>query len=181
MAADHIPYTSLITTRLLRQVDLITSLITNWLLVDLITSLITNRLLRLVDLITSLITNRLLRQVDLITSLITNWLLRQVDGQKVWVVKDVKNEPMCGGEGRQRDESPEVLSRSHQAPYRASHGQPMGSVALPGTARPIPAPSLRDARYGALQKADDARDGAQRRRQTVSRLGTSPRMRNLIR
>ena len=122
----------------------------------------------LVDLITSPITNWLL--VDLITFLITNWLLRQVDGQKVWVVKDVKNEPMCGGEGQQRDESPEVLSRSHQAPYRASHGQPMGSVALPGTARPIPAPSLRD-----------ARDGAQRRRQTVSRLGTSPRMRNLIR
>ena len=133
----------------------------------------------LVDLITSPITNWLL--VDLITFLITNWLLRQVDGQKVWVVKDVKNEPMCGDEGQQRDESPEVLSRSHQAPYRASHGQPMGSVALPGTARPIPAPSLRDARYGALQKADDARDGAQRRRQTVSRLGTSPRMRNLIR
>ena len=122
----------------------------------------------LVDLITSPITNWLL--VDLITFLITNWLLRQVDGQKVWVVKDVKNEPMCGDERQQRDESPEVLSRSHQAPYRASHGQPMGSVALPGTARPIPAPSLRD-----------ARDGAQRRRQTVSRLGTSPRMRNLIR
>ena len=128
--------------------------------------------------------------MDLITSLITNWLLRQVDGQKVWVVKDVKIEPMCGGEGQQRDESSEDLSRSNQAPYRASEdlsrsnqapyrasrGQPMGSVA-----RPIPAPSLRDARYGALQKADDARDGAQRRRQTVSRLVTSPRMRNLIR
>ena len=143
--SDYIPHHEL--------VDLITSPITNWLLVDLITFLITNWLL-----------------VDLITFLITNWLLRQVDGQKVWVVKDVKNEPMCGDEGQQRDESPEVLSRSHQAPYRASHGQPMGSVALPGTARPIPAPSLRD-----------ARDGAQRRRQTVSRLGTSPRMRNLIR
>jgi len=128
-----------------------------------------------VDLITSLITNWLL--VDLITSLITNWLLRQVDGQKVWAAKDVKIEPMCGGEGQQRDESShQDLSRSNQAPYRASRGQPMGSVA-----RPIPAPSLRDARYGALQKADDARDGAQRRRQTVSRLVTSPRMRNLIR
>ena len=126
------------------------------------------------DLITSLITNWLL--VDLITSLITNWLLRQVDGQKVWAAKDVKIEPMCGGEGQQRDESSEDLSRANQAPYRASRGQPMGSVAWP-----IPAPSLRDARYGALQKADDARDGAQRRRQTVSRLVTSPRMRNLIR
>ena len=165
---------------------------------------------------TSLITNRLL--VDLSTSLITNWLLRQVDGQKVWAAKDVKIEPMCGGEGQQRDESSEDwsrsnqapyrasedwsrsnqapyrasedwsrsnqapyrasedLSRSNQAPYRASRGQPMGSVA-----RPIPAPSLRDARYGALQKADDARDGAQQRRQRVSRLVTSPRMRNLIR
>jgi hypothetical protein len=161
--------TSLITNWLLRQVDLITSLITNWLLVDLITSLITNWLL--VDLITSLITNWLL--LDLITSLITNWLLRQVDGQKVWVVKDVKLEPMCGGEGQQRDESPhQDLSRSNQAPYRASRGQPVG---------PLPAPRLRDAQDGALQQAGDARDGAQRRRQRVSSLVTSPRMRNLIR
>ena len=123
-------------------------------------------------LITSLITNCLLRQVDLITSLITNWLLRQVDGQKVWVVKDVKLEPMCGGEGQQRDESPDDLSRSNQAPYRASRGQPVG---------PLPAPHLRDAQDGALQQAGDARDGAQRRRQRVSSLVTSPRMRNLIR
>ena len=174
--------------------------------------------------ITSLITNWLLRQVDLITSLITNWLLRQVDGQKVWVVKDVKIEPMCAGEGQQRDESPEDLSRSgrrsedlsrsnqapyrasvdlsrsnqapyrasedlsrsnqapyrasedlsrsNQAPYRASRGQPVG---------PLPAPRLRDAQDGALQQAGDARDGAQQRRQRVSRLVTSPRMRNLIR
>ena len=98
------------------------------------------------------------------------------------MVKDVKLEPMCAGEGQQRDESPEDLSRSgrrsedlsrsNQAPYRASRGQPVG---------PLPVPRLRDAQDGALHQAGDARDGAQRRLQTVSRLVTSPRMRNLIR
>ena len=86
-----------------------------------------------------------------------------MDGQKVWVVKDVKLQPMCAGEGQ-------------QAPYRASPVQPMET-----DARPIPARSHRDARDGALEKADGARDGAQRRRQSVSRIVTAPRMRNLIR
>ena len=118
-----------------------------------------------------------------------------MDGQKVWVVKNVKLQPMCAGEGQQapyrasshRDEIPDDLSRSKQAPYRASSGQPMET-----DARPIPARSHRDARDGALEKADDARDGephkaddardgAQRRRQSVSRIVTAPRMRNLIR
>ena len=107
-----------------------------------------------------------------------------MDGQKVWVVKDVKLQPMCAGEGQQapyrasshRDEIPDDLSRSKQAPYRASSVQPMET-----DARPIPARSHRDARDGALEKADGARDGAQRRRQSVSRIVTAPRMRNLIR